>query len=163
MSNRITRAIDIFLDAINDGTLAKGKCMVCAVGNLVAHGMNGKISKVENGFICNVKNDRWYEAFVTYVNTTKQEIHEQNIDKPEVAACIEATEFNWKELAKIEYAFETNTEIYHIDYFRYTAEEIRQDQINGLAAVIKVMETFDNIEPDLYVDEFKNRVKELTL
>ena len=57
MNNRITKAIDIFLDAINEGTLAKGNCCACAVGNLVAHGMNGKISRLENSFNCNVKNN----------------------------------------------------------------------------------------------------------
>ena len=40
MTPRIQKAIDIFLDAINQGTLAKGSCAACAVGNLVAHGLN---------------------------------------------------------------------------------------------------------------------------
>ena len=43
MTERISKAIDIFLDAVNNGTLAKGTCIACAVGNLVAHGMGGEI------------------------------------------------------------------------------------------------------------------------
>lgn len=163
MNNRITKAIDIFLDAINEGTLAKGNCCACAVGNLVAHGMNGKISRLENSFNCNVKNNEWYNLFLTYVSSGQQDIRKENLDSPAVIACIEATEFTWEELAKIEHAFETNTKIYYANYYCYTREKIREDQINGLAAVIKVMETFDNIESDLYVNEFKNRVKKLIL
>ena len=43
MTPRIQEAIDVFLDAINNGTLAKGTCTACAVGNLAAHYTNGKI------------------------------------------------------------------------------------------------------------------------
>lgn len=38
MTQRVQKAIDIFLDAINNGTLAKGSCTRCAVGNLVRAG-----------------------------------------------------------------------------------------------------------------------------
>jgi len=133
MTNRIEKAIDIFLDAVNDGTLAKGTCTACAVGNLVAHGMNGTISKVKSeygdyeAFKSDVCNDGWSCAFIT--NGGKQEIHGWALNDPLVLSNVEATDFTGLELAQIEFAFESNTEIRYEEYHRETPENIRADQI----------------------------------
>ena len=54
--------------------------------------------------------------------------------------------FTVEELKQIEFAFETNTEISFEKYQHHSPKEIREDQIKGLAAVVKVMLSFDNQE-----------------
>lgn len=138
MTPRIQRAIDIFLDAINNGTLAKGICAKCAVGNLC--GGNGA----------------WAHLFITIDNRQTLRngdiptfhFHKHPIDIKMGLEAISVTEFTESELAKIEYAFETNSKI-DIDYYEfYSKEEIRADQIKGLEAVIKVMLEFDDCKED---------------
>lgn len=160
MTQRIEHAIDIFLDALNKGTLAKGTCAACAVGNLVADGMGGKISIVNGVFKCDEYNSRWNILFMTdnqgnqdfrdqlYVNRvfksfTKKEYFEggeQNVS---------VTDFTEQELATIEFTFETNTKIHNTDYDEHSQEEIRADQIKGLEAVVKVMLKFDEVKEDV--------------
>jgi anaerobic ribonucleoside-triphosphate reductase len=156
--NRIQRAIDIFLDAIINGTLAKGTCVACAVGNLVAAGAGAKI-EYEIGFLkrvefsCNYDNTSWGVLLLPYTqNETYKRRYNSAIDD------ISKTEFTIDELLKIEKAFEDNTKIRYREYPISTPEEIRKDQINGLKAVIKVMEEFDEIKENVYVDNFITNV-----
>ena len=146
MTGRIERAIDVFLDAINKGTLAKGKCSACAVGNLVAHGMGMEIHPIKlmcfDGGIFNTKNTHWGDLFSTVGG--KQFVHDVNPDSHDAMANIESTEFTFEELAKIEFAFESSTQINDVRYKYHTKEEVRADQIKGLEAVIKVMLEFDD-------------------
>lgn len=163
MTKRIENAINVFLDAINNGTLAKGTCVACAVGNLVAHGMDAKITKFEDGIIrfeCDEENIQWSALFKTD-NFGNQEIDEYFLDDIEVRENINATEFTWQELAKIEYAFERNANIPFDEYLNHTQSEIKQDQIKGLEAVIKVMMEFDNDQFDIQ-EQFTSKVKMLT-
>lgn len=139
MTPRIQEAIDVFLDAINKGRLAKGDCSACAVGNLVAHGMGLKSEEITKTFD---PNSEWVHIF--YTSGKEQTIKPFNFDYEPSLKCIRATKFTLKELMAIEYAFETNTEI-DSSIYRFTDKEtIRKDQINGLAAVVKVMLTFDD-------------------
>ena len=162
MTNRIEKAIDVFLDAVNNGTLAKGSCTACAVGNLVAHGMNGTISKVKSKigdymvFQSDVKSGFWSDAFVT--SDGAQSVYENSFDDPWVLKNVEATDFTIQELAKIEFAFETNTEITYFKYDSTTPEEIRADQIKGLEAVVNVMMTFDDVKADVK-EVFTNKLQ----
>jgi len=144
MEARVERAIDIFLDAINNGTLAKGTCKACAVGNLVAAGMGAKIFKVNmvRRFGCDMANDAWGEAFAT--NGFSQSVYEKELNDPMVIQNISATEFTWQELAAIEFAFERTTIINVMSYDDAEPSEIRADQIRGLEAVVKVMLSFSN-------------------
>ena len=148
MTPRIQKAIDIFLDAIIEGTLAKGTCVACAVGNLVAHGLGGKIYEYANSFICDKENSTWALIFSTSngkqsVRTTSHNLLEK-IEKQ-----ISFTDFSKEELMKIEYAFETNTKIHFNHYDLFNKEEIRADQIRGLEAVVKVMLEFDEQEDNV--------------
>lgn len=43
ISKRVENAINVFLDALNNRTLAKGTCKACAVGNLAAYGMGMEV------------------------------------------------------------------------------------------------------------------------
>jgi hypothetical protein len=155
MTKRIQTAIDIFLDAINEGTLAKGSCVACAVGNLVANGMDAKV--IPNGVFFetepSVPNAIWSSLFCTSDNRqfVKSDIHEEIKDSwyQVLQKAIKKIEFTIDELAKIEYAFETNTKIIHTQYDNYTKEEVRADQIKGLEAVVKLMLTFDEQVDDV--------------
>ena len=150
MTQRVQKAIDIFLDAINNGTLAKGSCKACAVGNLVRVGYIEKYGTEPNGIVHNA----WSSIFVTNSRgqTNKISIYLQNSESfcgvfnnpGDPKTSVESTDFTVEELAAIEYAFETNTKISHENYWLYTKEEIRKDQIKGLEAVVKVMLSFEN-------------------
>jgi hypothetical protein len=155
MTKRIQTAIDIFLDAINEGTLAKGSCAACAVGNLVAYGMDAKI--VKDGVFFDteprVHNNIWGGLFCTVGNSQSvtTNIHEaiKHSWYKDLRKSIKKIEFTIDELAKIEYTFETNTKIIHTQYDNYTKEEVRADQIKGLEAVVKLMLTFDEQVDDV--------------
>lgn len=141
MEQRVENAINVFLNAIKEGTLAKGSCSACAVGNLVAHGVGGKLTVDKYGSIwCDRINSTWSRLFVTVFG--KQDIRLSRLDDVEIMCEIDSTEFTWKELASIEKAFECNTKIEANDYGEHTYSEILDDQIKGLEAVIKVMLSF---------------------
>jgi hypothetical protein len=154
MTQRVMKAIDIFLDAINGGTLAKGTCTACAVGNLVAHGLGGKVRIIrkpdftyaycEDERKNHVENREWSTAFRT--SWESQTVDSDFFYNPEVIKNIEATDFTLEELMQIEYAFEINTKYSIISYHKCAPQEIRADQINGLAAVVKVMLSFEDKE-----------------
>ena len=155
---RIRKAIDIFLDAINDGTLAKGQCTACAVGNLVAYGLNGKITKKDDGqFRCTKANHLWGLIFTSSGDI--QLIDKSYFNNPHALKNIKATDFTLEELMEIEFAFENNTKINSVFYSRYTPEQIRTDQINGLAAVIKVMMAFDDVNQEIVKEAFVDRAE----
>jgi hypothetical protein len=141
MTQRVKDAIDVFLDAINNGTLAKGTCTACAVGNLVAHGMGGTISDDNGFFICDVGNYKWGRYFST--DNGFQNVINPNFEESDLLECVNATSFSLEELREIEYAFETNASIRHTNYHRFSKEDVKRDQINGLEAVIKVMLSFE--------------------
>jgi len=144
MTKRISKAIDIFLDAINNGVLMKGSCTACAVGNLVAHGYNYEIP-YHGVHDFDTPNAAWAKLFCTSEDGD-QAIRLRHLNDRDVQENIEATDFTWEELAKIEKAFETNTDICFTDYHKHTKEEIRKDQIRGLEAVVQVMLDFDDCE-----------------
>ena len=159
MTTRTKNAIDIFLDALNTGTLAKGSCTACAVGNLVAAGLDGTITITDDGrYVCDKSNDVWSELFNTH---GVQKFYGTYLQDVGVLANIEATEFTLKELMEIEYTFETNTEIRFTDYPKFSNEEIRKDQINGLQAVVEVMLEFEESKED--VKEIFTKKAELIL
>jgi len=169
MTNRISNAIDVFLNAIKKGTLASGNCYACAVGNLVASGMGVKLisNLVASGIgvklikiICNINdevdNSNWSKLFSTFGGI--QTIYYKELDNLDVKQSIEATEFTWEELAKIEFAFEINTKIRFAAYALFTDEEIRKDQVKGLEAVIQVMLDFDDCK-DKVQEVFTSKVE----
>lgn len=144
LTQRIIKAIDIFLDAINGGTLAKGTCVACAVGNLVAKSKDAKIFTIGDMLFQSTKpTTAWKYLFVT-----EEKRQSKRSDCPDAVEagleCIKDVEFTEKELAKIEYTFETNTTIDFGDYFKFSKKAIRADQIKGLEAVVKVMLEFDD-------------------
>lgn len=126
MTPRIKRAIDVFLEAVESGTLGSGKCTICAVGNLCAG------------------DPLWSWGFIT--SDGWQSVCKEGMETDEFKRAIAKTEFTAKELMAIEFAFETNSKISSFEYDSYTKEEIREDQINGLRAVVEVMMEFDDVQ-----------------
>lgn len=157
MTERVQEAIDIFLDAINEGVLAKGSCAMCAVGNLVAHGMGVKLDADairkfdytgDHAGYCGV--EAWRALFCTLRNGHRfPGAHKSHFLYAAAMDNVKSTKFNVKELSKIEHAFEANTKICLDEYSLYSKEEIRTDQINGLKAVIEVMMGFDKCKEDV--------------
>lgn len=162
LTERISNAIDIFLDAINEGTLAKGDCTKCAIGNLVRKGMGlskeeyclGKLRSLGDGSFIN-----WSLIFSTnnrfnYQKNKPQKFNRDNykailVNYPLIKEQIDSTEFTVEELAKIENTFEKNTKIWFSDYIFHSKEKVREDQIRGLEAVVRVMMEFDNCEDNV--------------
>ena len=128
MKTRFKNAIDKLVYAFFNDELRKGSCKACAVGN-----------------ICDGKED-WMYVFMTGT-CGMQEIKECNyknylvlgslIYKPKIV--IDETGYYWKELARVEKAFELNTKIRGSRYHNHTKQEIMQDQYNGLMAVVDVL------------------------
>ncbi len=111
MEKRVEKAIDIFLDALNNGTLAAGTCAACAVGNLVAAGIGIKAiiphkNNEQKYIVC--ENEHWA------VDILKS--RDVMFDSTKSLKCIAATDFTISELIKIERAFERNTNIIYLRY-----------------------------------------------
>lgn len=151
MTSRISHAIDVFLKAIENGTLAKGRCKACAVGNLVANALGIEIKELNHNYL--IEWGFWY-PYLECAIPSKQDL----LGKKE----IEATGFSVDEIRQIEAAFEENTRISYLDYAKYSKEQIRQDQINGLEAVIEVMMEFDDVKGCIQ-ELFTNRAKQIAI
>ena len=137
MTPRIQKAINVLLDAINNGTLKKGSCRYCAVGNLIREAGVRESDVSKWGMLFSTHNE------TQVINTISPENRKKAIET------IKQTDFTQEELMQIEYAFETNTEIHFLYYRHSTKEQIKQDQIKGLEAVVEVMLGFDNIKENV--------------
>jgi len=151
MTERVQRAIDIFLDSLNDGTLVAGSCAACAVGNLVAANCGVKLySRLDSDGDKTVTTEyntvflpelgkparlrSWVNLFCTGDSQTRGNIQDFSSDlQEEMLAIVNRTGFTIDELAEIEYTFETVAR--------------HQGVIHALEAVVKVMMNFDdNVE-----------------
>jgi|GEM_PF-2224002 len=161
MTKRVQKAIDILLDALNEGTLMKGHCCVCAVGNLVRAGMlenggkrapkNSSLLPRVSGFAVTaggVFSGDWGMLFRSAHG--RQHTVKNLIPWKEEHAlkAITYTDFTKEELMQIEFAFETNTSINTLYGYRGSKAELRKDQIRGLEAVVKVMLSFEESTED---------------
>lgn len=154
MTPRVQKAIDIFLDALNNYTLNAGSCSACAVGNLVAAGRNLKYKDVYGSKT--VESPLyWHNKFLT-ANGIQRGLFcsaQYYIDLAD--ADIASTDFSEDELKQIEFTFETNS----CHYEGLTKEAIRKNQIKALTAVVNVMLTFD----DCKIEESKQFVEKAEL
>lgn len=161
MTQRFEKAYNALLKAFMDDTLAKGTCTACAVGNIVADAMGTKVVRVSPSYFnCNRKNNFWGDLFVTDAFFHKQMIYNEKSSRAKYikARLKKLTGYSWKELAKIEYVFETNTKVLKGLYPLTDEKEIMEDQFNGLMAVMDVLIELDNIEEGNKCKEaFKNK------
>lgn len=152
LTKRIENAINIFLDAINEGTLASGACSCCAVGNLVAStiGIKAVVPKSVLEYSRNhFKNECWAPIILESLRIDASNEKFKDFNKKESLEIISSTGFTIQELSIIERTFEDNTNINFSLYDFYNKEEIRADQIKGLEAVIKVMMQFDECKENI--------------
>jgi hypothetical protein len=149
MIKRFDNAIDALVKGFMNGTLVKGTCTACAVGNIVAKAVDGKITKTVsvNGlpkpntildFSCSVSNAQWGTVFLSGGGRDHQERRPYNYHS-EAREQIDATGYTWEELARVELAFESNTKISHTWYSSRNVDACIQDQYNGLMAVVDVL------------------------
>ena len=160
---RFENAVRKLYDAYHEGKLHKGNCTACAVGN-----------------ICNNQGD-WKTVFVTGTDSGHQTINPQGYVPNyltdsgllfEPQRVIDETGYTWEELARVESAFETNTYLaknfngggyrnYRSDKFidkldslkPEFQEKLKDDQYDGLCAVIEVLCDIEGIEN---IMDFKN-------
>lgn len=149
---RFDKSVDILVKAYLNDTLVHGNCYACAVGNLVAAGLGvGFVEKPmaqkrlrwDNGALYPGSHG-WGLAFCTDEDTdddgklvSTQDLCERWLQSEAVSTQIEATGYDWLELARVEYAFESaeGKSAYNKDVWMF----------NGLMAVITVLASIDNI------------------
>jgi hypothetical protein len=158
MTERVQRAIDIFLDSLNDGTLIAGSCTACAVGNLVAAACGIKLS-VRGGFVTpdnyqvmtphgSVFFTAWNNLFLTtgLNGQTRNDLSDfPELDQKQFQALVDTTGFTIDELAEIEYTFETVAR--------------HQGVIHALEAVVKVMMKFDEVDSSVIKKVFTDKAE----
>lgn len=146
-SERFDRAISALVKGYLNGTLAKGSCYACAVGNIVAgscgftvHHHNTKELPIPhygwNSPEFGSVDYHWQEVFCSIGE--RQHIAPNNyreLAKHE----IDSTGYTWQELARVERAFESATHISFVDYNEKPLEAIDADQLRGLYAVVDVL------------------------
>lgn len=143
-SERFNNAIDALVTGFFNGTLAKGNCAACAVGNIVAKGLGGKVTKDKGGFECSVANRGWTSVFMSHSDGTQTVTPYYYILDSKIQ--IDSTGYDWMELAKVESAFEKNTKILFTVYYKCSKEQIMADQYSGLMAVVDVLCEIEGIE-----------------
>lgn len=104
------RSISILVKAYLDGTLTKGNCAACAVGNLVAGNMGIKVTTKASTLPLaywdgGKKTPYWNFVFMT--SAGEQTICAEMLKDRDIKSQIDATGYPWEDLARIEYAFET--------------------------------------------------------
>lgn len=163
MTQRFEKAYNALYNAFMNDTLAKGTCIACAVGNIVADAMGAKVYKQkELGIIlfrCDYVNFWWNDLFfTTQCGQRIIKISENNKVKQLRKKILNLTGYTWRELAKVEKAFEENTEIPFDKYNHHTSKKVMEDQFKGLMAVMDVLIELDEVkEGEKYKNNFRNK------
>lgn len=159
-SERFNNAITALVKGYLNETLTKGHCCACAVGNMVAHCSNYEIIKKvrQDGSIgINwTKYDitpEWGTVFLTLDNGKQETQADRYLGEAEMQ--ITSTGYTWRQLARIEFAFERATKISFDEYHISKAQEIDEDQLKGLYAVVDVLCEIEGITDVKKVKKFK--------
>jgi hypothetical protein len=163
MTQRFEKAYNSLYNAFMNDTLAKGTCVACAVGNIVADSMGVKIENIDGSFFTSERVSFWSDIFFTSYGF--QVVNQHTSEQREML--FDLTGYSVEELMKIEFAFETNTQIPFIHYEKNHREalgisdkDIIDDQFRGLMAVMDVLIELDNIEEGTkYKESFNNKFK----
>lgn len=145
MTTRFKNAYDALIKAFFEGTLAKGTCAACAVGNIVGAAMGVKS-------VIHKTHEEYWNNFMNCKNTVWSHDFEAN----KIDALIG---YSLNEVNEIESAFECNTEINFNYYGIYSESQILNDQFNGLMAVVDVLLELDNMKDEGYKESFKAHPK----
>jgi len=147
MKATFENSVDVLLKAYLNDTLEHGNCYACAVGNLVANGLNRTLIKdwqekrykwQGTNFHCDYPSKQgWAKVFCTigtpiyYTQYLRPDSY-RGIAKEQ----IDSTGYTWRQLAKVEKAFESA---------KYGANE-DDYMFNGLMAVIDVLAEIHGID-----------------
>ena len=139
MTKKFSNAVDALINAFFNETLAKGTCSACAVGSIIAWGAGERVGKdLDPVYITDlITNDMWGIAFATTNGVQTRDLEKEK--EWYVKTCITASGYSANQLARIEYVFETNTEIHYKNYRYHTKQQVMEDQYNGLCAVMDVL------------------------
>lgn len=155
MKATFENTVDILVRAFINGTLAHGDCAACAVGNIIADNIGAQIVEIEevgrggagwlrkrDGYPLTIG---WSDVFCTRDN--HQIINPKNYIGP-IKAQIDASGYHWKELAKIEAAFESaHNPDHNVDEYGDYKNALDVDwMFNGLMAVVDVLAEIHNID-----------------
>lgn len=158
-SKRFNNAIAALVKGYMENTLFKSSCSACAVGNMISHSMNIKIVNDSfSGNLCWSDNNRpyWFSVFCT---TFKQQIIRENLYTKDAKLQIDSTGYSWKELARIEFAFETSSKITEIKYSQLPYETrdviLDADQLKGLMVVIDILCDIEEISQEKEINSYK--------
>ena len=175
MTTRFKNAYDALYKAFINGTLAKGSCSACAIGNIVSAAQKGTIEIINNEVFSSTRSHFWSKIFVTenkskapkmlffIKDTVEQTINQGKLDDSEIiflsGELKRLTGYSANELAKVEYVFETASKIHYRQYPKCSERKILNDQFNGLMAVVDVLLELDNMKDEGYKESFKAHPK----
>lgn len=125
--------VGILVKAYLDGTLLKGDCCACAVGNICAASLGYEVFVAGRNAEWSESTAAWGRVFMTDRNRQLKDT--KWLKHKEVARQITATGYDWKQLARIEYAFETAA-----------AGIDDQAEFAGLMAVVDVLADIHGID-----------------
>jgi hypothetical protein len=145
MKATFDHSVKVLLKAYLNDTLAHGNCYACAVGNLVLDACGYEYVKARDVQTMHAKmllSDtllwrdnlvQWHDVFMT---CNKNQHINPNGYAGNAKNQIDSTGYNWKELSRIEFAFETANQGNSEDDYMF----------NGLMAVIDVLAEIHNID-----------------
>jgi len=148
-SERFDRAVKALVKGYLNGTLKKGRCSMCAVGNIVYES-----GEFEKPITVDLSHTYWSDVFSTQFGHQLFDL--DNYDG-QAKKLIDSTGYSVEELARVEKAFETNTKILSVFYEDYSPQRIDEDQLNGLYAVVDVLCEIEGIEEE--ADSYKQLFK----
>jgi len=128
------KTVDLLLDAYNSNQLEHGSCTKCAVGNL-----------------CNNKT-YWSQLFMTskgFNGKLEQEFYEDAYTKSIKKDLLKITGYTWKELAEIEWAFESSIENTEEGYSYYRNTDVKKGQFIGLTAVLNLLKEIHQVDKEV--------------
>lgn len=149
-TERFNRAYNALIRAYFEGTLAKGTCAACAVGNICADAIGVKL--IPGDFANYGDNAQWMWLF-----HFRPSIENMN----RAILLISRTGYSVEEITVIESAFEFGASIAYMRYDEFGEQQILEDQFNGLSAVVDVLCELDNVEntDKALNNEFRNHPK----
>lgn len=151
------KTVDILYQAYFNDTLMHTNCCACAVGNIVSancgYGIPVKSSEEQKATWVGApypSNDGWARVFVTNVfgGAIQRALPAQYTGLAKFQ--IDATGYTWRQLAKIEYAFEM-------------ADQGSNDEdwmFNGLVAVLEVLKEIHQVTDEDLIQSNNNRFRD---
>lgn len=111
---KFNHTVQVLVQAYLNDTLEKGNCQACAVGNLIAHAAGAVYVRKPDHYRGKMELEAqprvvdWLVAICTGDNSTQEIDKSKYLNQPDVKAAFDSTGYSFEQLARIEYAFESN-------------------------------------------------------